>query len=176
MDQPERARRRRWCTHLCVAAAFVSLVSGCAADGLVFRADDRLHFVSPEQRSTVTLPVTIRWTADDIPRVGEASGDAARQFAVFLDRSPQPPGKPMAWIARNDNTCNANAGCPNADYLAARQIYVTSATELTLADLGTAGRAHSGREFHEATIVLLDEDGSRVGEAAFYLEFSLDRP
>ncbi|MDQ1712087.1 MAG: hypothetical protein QOE45_1537 [Frankiaceae bacterium] len=136
-----------------------ALLSACAPRGLAFRVDKRVSFRSPRDRATVTLPVTLDW---------DATGFAGT-FAVFLDRTPMPPGRSLRWLARNDVNCVAARGCPDAEYLRERGVYPTTETQLTLAAVPKAGTKNR----HRATIVLLDADGQRIGESAFELEFTV---
>lgn len=151
---------------LVVCLLFVALTSGCGRfDGLAFREDTRLDIVAPDDRADVALPVTVRWTA--------ARGAAA--YGVFVDRAPQPPGKTLAWFARDDDNCFAADGCPDTAYFAQRQIFRTTATSFEITQLLDTQRDTRRREFHEATIVLLDDAGRRIGESAWSVEFQVDR-
>lgn len=161
-----------------IAAGILALcLTGCVPSGLSFRVDDRLHFESPRDRSTVRLPVRIDWTMRDFtvvepgspPRKGEG------YFAVFVDRAPQPPGKPLSWIARNDDACVASPDCPDDEYYRGRGVYTTTDTHLVLEDLVRRG-SDKRKERHTVTITLLDGAGARIGESAFDLDFYLDRP
>lgn len=151
-------------------APVVALLLGCLAlaacvpQGLAFRVDDRLTFRSPEDRSTVTLPVTLEWTIRDFD--GES-------FAVFVDRPPMPPGETLRWVARDDRSCREDDGCPDEAYLNERHVYPTTRTRLVLEQVprGDEGR----RERHRAVVVLLDADGRRMGESAFEITFDVDR-
>jgi hypothetical protein len=162
-----------------LASALCLLLSGCVSQDLAFRVDKRLTITSPEHRSEVTLPVTVRWHIRDFEIVepGETTdrprGEAGL-FAVLVDKTPQPPGKPLAWLARKDRTCRASDGCPDTAYLAARNIHVTSAQELTLDQLPRPSR-RSRKERHRVTIILLDPTGVRLGESAFQIEFTVRR-
>lgn len=149
-----------------VAALAVMVTSvSCSTDGLAFREDTRIDIVDPGDRDKVTLPVMVRWTARDVDG----------SFAVLVDRTPQPPGEPVTWFARNDDTCDRTPGCPDPTYLADRDVFTTDNTTFTvesLPDTVTGGRR---REFHEVTVVLLDGDGRRVGESAWSIEFQVER-
>lgn len=153
---------------LTVAVAVALLSSGCGVSGLSFRQDDRLSFVSPGDRDEVTLPVTVRWDVEDF-EVGDGRGS----FAVFVDRAPQPPGRTLAWLARDDDTCRADDGCPGVEWYSQRDIFPTTDTELVIDRL--PARTDDRREFHEVTVVLLDEEGRRVGETGWTLEFQVTR-
>ena len=152
---------------LTVALALATLVSGCALRGVAYRQDDRLSFTSPDDRSEVTLPVTVRWEVEDFDVPDEGS------FAVFVDRAPQPPGKTLAWLARNDDSCRAEDGCPDASWFADRDVFQTTETSFVIERL--PARDDERREFHEVTVVLVDRDGRRVGETGWTIEFQVER-
>ena len=143
--------------------------------GLAFRLDDRVQITAPADREEVELPVTLRWSVEDFEVVqpGTEVREDAGYFAVFVDRAPVPPGKTLAWIARNDSGCSESSGCPDAEYLSSRGIYTTSETQLVLEQLprGDEGK----RDRHTATIVLLDGSGARIGESAFEVVFEVER-
>jgi hypothetical protein len=143
------------------------LSSGCALRGIAFRQDDRLSFVSPGDRDEVTLPVTITWEVEDFDVPEDGS------FAVFVDRAPQPPGKTLEWLARNDETCRSADGCPGEEWFAQHDVFRTTDTEHTIDRL--PARADDRREMHEITVVLLDPDGRRVGETGWTLELQVER-
>lgn len=171
-------RRRAGTTRLAAtAAALPFLATACVAPGLAFKVDDRLTIESPKQRSEVTLPVTVRWSVRDFaivePGFG-ATGKKSGYFGIFVDRSPQPPGETLAWVARKDRSCRASDGCPDAEYLAARNIYSTSDTSITFEQLPRPSDDNK-KERHNVTIVLLDPQGRRIGESAFYVEFVVNR-
>lgn len=157
-------RTRLWPAGV-LLAALVVLTSSCGVSGLSFREDTRVDITSPSDRDEITLPLTVRWTVDDF--------DGA--FAVFVDRAPQPPGKPISWFARNDDNCERAAGCPDEQYLADRDIFTTTDPQFTVERLPDTVRDGRRREFHEVTVVLLDGDGRRIGESAWSVEFQVDR-
>lgn len=162
-----------------VLAGLCTVLSGCVPDGLAFRTDTRLTIIEPEDRETVSLPVTIDWDIRDFDIVepgADVEGEPGDEgyFAVFVDTTPMPPGKPLRWIARDDTSCREDDGCPDEEYLAGRGIYTTTETELTLEQLPRTGD-DDRRERHRATIVLLDATGTRIGESAFEVAFDIDR-
>ena len=150
-----------------VVVATALLTSGCAVRGIAFREDDRLSFVSPGDRDEVTLPVTVTWEVEDFDVPDDGS------FAVFVDRAPQPPGKAIEWLARDDDSCRAADGCPDAAWFAERDVFPTTETSMTIERL--PARSDDRREFHEVTVVLLDAEGRRVGETGWTLEFQVER-
>jgi hypothetical protein len=154
----------------------LALLASSCAHGLAFAQDRRLEITRPKGSAKVTLPLTVRWSMKDFSVTGpDGNSDPnAGYFAVFLDRSPVPPGKPLSWITRDDVRCRRIPGCPDEGYLEDRHVYATSDTELVirlLPDLGT----NSGRETHEVTVILLDGRGRRIGEKAWYKTFFFDR-
>jgi hypothetical protein len=159
-------------------AACCLLLTGCVPQGLAFRVDDRLTITSPKDRAEVTLPLTVSWEIRDFTVVGPggaSSGSKSGYFGVFIDRAPQPPGKPLSWVARKDRTCRPADGCPDAEYLAARQIYSTTDTHLTFAQLPRPSGDNKHKERHSITVVLLDPAGKRIGESAFQIDVTLKR-
>jgi hypothetical protein len=144
---------------------------------LAFRVDDRLSITSPKARAEVTLPVTVSWTMRDFNITKDGLAGSTKQagyFAVFVDRAPQPPGKTLAWIARNDHTCRPSDGCPDDQYLAARGIYSTTDTHITFQQLPRSSNAHQ-KEQHSVTVILLDPSGKRIGESGQQVDFVVRR-
>lgn len=144
------------------------VLSACTVSNLSIRQDDRLSFLTPEDRAEVTLPFTVRWEVRDF-EVGPGVGS----FAVFVDRAPQPAGKALRWFARNDDACRTVPGCPDADYLAERDVYRTIDPRFTIEQL--PGRIDTRREFHTITVVLLDGQNRRVAETGWSLDFEVER-
>jgi len=133
---------------------------------LAFRVDHRVHFVAPKSRALVATPITLRWTiAGGAPPQGTT-------FAIFLDRAPIRPGQTLRAVAAGDTSCKHTAGCPDAEYLAVRQVYTTTDTTLTLNTISSRN-SYQTTQLHEATIVLLDATGHRIGEAAWYVDFRM---
>lgn len=152
------------------------VMPACIPEGLAFVQDDRLEITSPEGRTEVELPLTIEWEVEDFEITGPDgnSDPSAGYFGVFVDTTPVPPGKDLAWVARDDNRCINTPGCPDETYLADRNIFSTSETSFTIENLPDLDTA-SGRETHEVTVVLLDGTGNRIGENAWYVTFFYDR-
>jgi hypothetical protein len=144
------------------AVLLLALAPACGVEGLNFVQDERVTITAPRDRAEVSLPVTLRWSARDFDGT----------YAVFVDRAPVPPGQTLAWLARDDELCEQTVGCPNEAWFADRDVYATSSTQLTIDDLPDLTDGER-RDFHEASVVLLDRDGRRVGEAAFTVEFQV---
>src|SRR5947207_10033719 len=152
------------------------LATSCVPAGLAFVKDKRVDIVSPDSHSTVQLPVTVRWTVHDFDVTGPNGGSNpdAGYFGVFVDRAPVPPGKPLSYVAHGDQLCLATPGCPDKQYIADHQAYATTQTSFTFKHLPDLS-AYQGHELHEVTVVMLDGQGQRVGEAAWYVDFTYDR-
>ena len=156
------------------------LASGCGlGEGLAFREDRRVMLESPDYRDIVSLPITLDWTVTD--ELQQALADDSQRpagFAVLVDVDPQPPDEPLTYFVRDDDACQSDPGCPDLGYLAARGVHVTRATEFTLERLQPAPGVdldRGDRDIHEVTLVLLDEDGVRIGESAWTFTFELAR-
>lgn len=165
-----RRRQRRAVAAGLLAASFLS---ACDLSQMGFVQDHRVRVVEPADRSTVTLPVTLRWEVDDFRvtgRDGRSSPDAG-YFAVFVDRTPIPQGKTLEWYAQEEDSCGDSA-CGSVKNLA--NIYPTRKTSLTLKQLLADDRERDV-ERHEAVIILLDGKGARIGESAFYVRFNFER-
>jgi hypothetical protein len=144
------------------------LVPGCAAKGLAFDNDHRVKITSPRNRATVRVPVTVRWRAAGLHR----TTTGGPFFAVFLDRAPIRPGQNLRAVA--DDACNRTPGCPDLNYLRDRYVFVTSSTSLTLGVVPKpSGQRTGARDAHEATIVLVDAAGGRVGEYSYTVQFTI---
>ena len=144
-----------------------TVLSGCRTEGLAFVQDKRLTITHPEPFSTVTLPLTVEWTMEDYDG----------QFGVFLDRAAMPPGEDLEYLARDDEDCEPENGCPDTRWLRRNGVYVTTETSIDfrlIPDLRPTGAGQ--KDQHEVTIVLLDENGVRQGESAFGVDFFIDRP
>lgn len=148
-------------------------LTGCDVSSMQFTEDDRVNIVGPQDRSNVTLPMKLRWEVHNFTitgRDGRSSSDAG-YFAVFIDRPPIPPGRTLEWYALQDTSCGASA-CGRVENLA--NIYTTEETTLELSRL-PADDKRGALERHEAVIVLLDGQGQRIGESAFYARFNFER-
>lgn len=137
--------------------------SACGVSGLGFMNDHRIDIVEPRDRESVTLPVRIDWEVDGF----------AGRFGVLVDRAPPRPGRTLESLLQNDTDCRAAEGCPDVDRLASSYIFTTSDTELLLEQVPK--HRGKGRELHDAVIVLLDDQGRRDGEAAFRVQFEVER-
>lgn len=160
-----------------LAIVLLATAPGCGVQNLNFVQDQRLEIVEPSDRTIVTEPITIRWTIRDFEVTGPDAADRtdAGYFGVFVDRAPQPPGRDLAWLVRDDQRCRRTPGCPDEAFLAQRNIHGTSDTSLVLESLPHLAD-EDRRDVHEVTIVLLNGRGQRIGETATTVEFEVERP
>ncbi|MBA3652616.1 MAG: hypothetical protein H0W70_00300 [Actinobacteria bacterium] len=153
------------------ASLLIVLASSLTLNGcnhqFAFRQDRRIHIVAPDNNATVTAPVIVRWRARD------TNGEA---FAVFVDRSPIPPGTGLRSIGRSDDQCRQKPSCPDAAYLAERGVFVTTQPTLALPGLGDKRKNKGDKDQHDVTIIFVDQSAQRVGEAAFSVSFVIDHP
>jgi hypothetical protein len=147
----------------------VAVLPACGVSGLSFVQDDRVDIIRPNDRDTIDLPLRVDWTAKDFP-VGPGQGS----FGVFIDRSPQPSGKTLAWIFRGDDACRGRGNlCASEEFLSQRNVFRTTRSDFTVEQVTKLSGSQSGRLLHELTIVLLDEQGERVGEGAWSVQFEV---
>jgi hypothetical protein len=143
-----------------VAAALA--LAGCAGAPRAFVADQRVVITSPVPLGVTSTPFAVTWTSS-------LSGTGS--YAVFVDQAPVPPGHTMRDLATVQ--CKLQPGCPDAGYLAERGVYLTTTDRVEIPTLpilgGTAGRAT--HPAHTLTVIALDADGRRRGDAAWTLEF-----
>lgn len=169
------------------AALVVPGVLACAGcvdlDEMQFVKDDRLHFTAPEDYALVELPLDVTWTMEDfevVPRPTRSArattsdrGSDAGYFAVFVDRAPIRPGGTLADVVEGDPSCDGNPGCLDRSYLEAEGVYTTRKPSLTL-DLVKPLTSRERIQLHQVTVVLLDSEGRRIGEHAWFRQFKLE--
>lgn len=161
-------------TLILAATALALTLASCGISGLSFVQDERVDIVRPKDRAEVQVPITIAWTVKDF-----AVGPGAGSFGVFVDRAPTRSGKTLAWLFRGEDTCKGDDGeklCATPDFLSQRNVFQTTDTEFTLQLVPKLTGDDRRRQFHEATIILLDEQGRRVGEGAWSIQFEVKDP
>lgn len=167
----------RRCGQVAVVVLLLLLTACGNLGDLSFRQDHRLRFTAPDDRELVERPVTVSWEMTGFrvaPRGSEPASREAGYFALFVDRAPMKPGESLTDLAAADAECVRLSGCPDEQYFADRGIYVTTETSYALPavpDLDTK----DDPQLHTVTVVLLDTDGDRIGESAWYVEFKLPR-
>lgn len=142
---------------LLVAAGFLA---GCRTTGLVFGSSE-LRVTSPSSAATVTLPMTVTWTAGGLYQPGDS-------YAVFLDQQPVGPGRSVLDVI--PDACKAIPTCPRADYLRQANVWLATRPSLVLATLPETGQ-RAGREYHTITIVLLNSGQVRTSEEFASVDF-----
>lgn len=161
--------------HRAGAACFVLslLLASCDVASMALIQDKRVEILEPKDRSTVSLPFTIKWNVFDFTITGAdgKSRQAAGYFAVFIDRQPIPPRKTLKWFVQQDESCYGEA-CGSLGNL--EDVYTTDDQSLEIEQLPAISEGPS-TELHEATIILLDGTGARIGESAFHVRFKFDR-
>lgn len=142
-----------------------SLPAGCSFTGLAFRQDHRLEFTTLRDRDTISLPYTLDFSFDGgLPAPATA-------FAVLVDWTPPPPGHALASLFDDDAACSGPLGCPDG-YLERNRIHVITEHSLIITDVpATSG---SRADFHDVTVILVDDDGRRVGETSAFARFHVD--
>jgi hypothetical protein len=146
-----------------------SVLSACGTGGLSFVQDKRVDIVRPNDRTTVSLPLTVAWTVKDF-----AIGDGGGSFGVFVDRAPQPSGRTLSWLFRGDRSCKGTGAalCDKPEFLAQRSVYQTTARSFSVDQVSRLAGGSTNR-LHELTVVLLGPDGKRIGEGAWSVQFKV---
>lgn len=148
---------------LLTVLTLLSLLTSCATSGLAFRQDDRLQLVELRDRDTITLPYQLDFTFD-----GELPAPATA-FAVLVDWTPPAPGDALTELFDDDPACSGPLGCPDG-YLERNRIHVVTDGPVMITDVP----AGNGRgDFHEVTVVLVDDAGRRVGETSAFARFEV---
>lgn len=155
---------------LALAAVALLALPACGFRGLSFVQDERVDITRPDDRDEVVLPLRVTWTVEDF-----AVGPGRGSFGVLVDRTPPRPGKDLGWIFRGDPACKGTSAslCAKPEFLAQRNVFRTTARSLTIAQVARLAGSQTGRQFHEVTVVLLDEAGRRVGEGSWSAQFEV---
>lgn len=154
-----------------LVALAACVLTGCSTSGMQFRADTRVRIVAPANEATVRLPVTIRWSAQDL------TAPAGTSFAMFVDRAPIAPGESVDSLASGDRPCQRTPGCPDENYFNRRHVYTTDKSAVTLEGLiDTRPPSRPGAlDRHEVIVILLDSTRHRLGESFYRVDFNVDR-
>ena len=136
-----------------------------------FEVDRHLKFLEPDDTERVSLPVTVAW------RSAEDALEGGNRFAVFLDKSPVGPRDivrirlcgdresepPVA--GQNRKRCKEDLG---------RHVWLTRDTELVLDCIRPReGAPDRVRNRHTFSIIIVDEDNVRVGQAGISRTFEI---
>jgi len=163
-----RGRATKWRQRIAVLGVVAVMSSGagaCSVHGLSFVQDDRIDITQPAGGATISLPFDLTWSSKGFHGT----------YAVFFDRPPMRPGRTLLSLVPPQDSCRTDPACPTADWLSSRQVHVTRRTALHVDQLPELRSSNRAADRHEVTIVLLDEDGRRMGEAAFTRDFIVDR-
>lgn len=152
--------------------------SACATSlsGLQFHNDHRMKILNPHENERVTAPVTLRWTMKNFTVARAQQGpvnNGTGYFAVFVDRSPVRPGQTLASVNHRNPTCAHSTLCLSRSYLASEQVYTTTKDELVLPQVADISGNQQSVQFHNATVVLMNTAGHRIGESAWTVEFKM---
>ncbi|HVU74448.1 MAG TPA: hypothetical protein VHE83_15890 [Mycobacteriales bacterium] len=149
-------------TAVAVALAAIACgLTGCS--GLQFVEDQRLSFTSPADSKLTQLPVTLSWTMKDFATTGSGAGS----FAVFIDRAP-------IKVGHNIRSVLAKNVAFSEQQLEQQNVYVTKDTKVVLTLVPRIRYDKAVRQRHTATVILLDDDGTRRTESAWIRSFDLD--
>jgi hypothetical protein len=150
-------------------------LAGCDLSEMNFVQDNRLTITSPDDRSVVDFPVTVRWSVQDfdLAEPDAAPREDAGYYAVFLDRAPIGPGESIFDIGEDDPACRADPDCPDKAYLNQNDIYPSWTNQVRLDGFPILG---SDQEFHTVWVVLLDSTGRRIGESQWKVTFDVLLP
>lgn len=151
------------------------VLSGCGItrvdSPLTFSADRRLDITSPEPEADLGLPVRVRWEADDFPlRDGN-------HFGVFVDRVPIGPRRSVRLrICTEGEKLPPQAGSFRKVCKDDRtSIFFTSEPSIALPCFEPRFDVpERARNTHTVSVVLLDAEDRRVGEAVDTVKFEVD--
>lgn len=135
------------------------------------RADKRLGMVSPSPEEEVDLPVTVTWETVDHEL------EEGHQFAVFVDKGfPAPRRDVRLTLCSEQGKLPPQPGELRAPCKDDRErIYFTTDTSLSFDCFEprfSAGRRRQNE--HTVSVILVDENLRRVGEAATAVKFRVD--
>jgi hypothetical protein len=143
-------------TRAAVLACTTGLLAACSGG---FRVDHSVTITAPAPMAVVAVPFTAQWSGGPGP------------YAVFVDQAPIGAGHSLRDVA--DDQCKRQTGCPDAAYLATRNIYLAPSGSVDIAQLpivaGTEAKAD--HPTHTLTVVRIDDRGHRRGDAAWTVEF-----
>ena len=142
--------------------------SACGTSGLAFKQDRRVDIVAPHERSKVTLPVDIAWTAKNV----------TEGFAVLVDQAPPRPGRTLGSIFSGADTCRGKEGrqlCEQSNFLSQRNVFRTTANQFRIEQVPRLQGNDKKRQFHEVTLILVDSNGRRVGESAWSVQIEVPK-
>ena len=153
----------------------MGFLSGCGINKLevplTFSSDRRLHMVSPTDQSVVGLPVTVRWSASDFPL------SDGRHFGVFVDQPPVGLQTQVRLVV-----CSQQGLAPiqigeqrSPCYDQRNRVFMAYQPSFTFSCFNPRYQAAArSRNQHQISVVLLDRDNVRVGQAVADLTIDVD--
>jgi hypothetical protein len=136
-----------------------------------FKADHRLSFDTPDQEDDVHIPVHLVWKVKDFPLRG------GHHFAVFIDKAPVGPDRTV-----RIRLCTEGEKLPpqlGTDRKICKddlqRILIAQRTSLLIKCFQPRFDAPKRqRNTHTATVVLVDGQDRRIGQASTTVRFHVD--
>ena len=154
--------------------AMAVLLSGCGitrSDAPVtLKGDHRLKMVSPGDEDKVQIPVTVKWSVTDFPA---ANGN---HFGLFVDRAPLGARKDLRWrICSEQEKQPIQPGEDRRPCKDDRKtVFLTDKTEYTFNCFEPKINSPKRTRYqHEVSVILLNGNDERVGEAATTVKFDV---
>jgi hypothetical protein len=143
-------------------------LASCGTSDRAFDADERIRIVSPRSLQTVSPPFVLRWT-------GDVSGASA--YVVFIDRPPMAPNVSLREYVdeqcKDTTLCPAEGAAALVTWLEQHGIFKAKPSKLKVPFITARGASteKDTRDTHEAILVVLGDDGRRLGESAWTVSF-----
>ena len=157
------------------AFAITVVMTGCGITDVqapvTLRSDNRLKMVSPDNEEKVGLPVTVKWEVKDFDL---SNGN---HFGVFVDKAPLGARKDMRWrICTEQEKQPIQPGEDRRPCKDDRkQVFLTPEPSYTFECFEPKVNAPERTRYqHEITVILLDVNDARVGEAATTVVVEVD--
>lgn len=160
---------------LASALSIALLASGCGITRVdapvTFSADHRLKIEAPKPEANVHLPVEVRWSVKDFPRQG------GNHFGLFVDRVPVGPKRSVRLrVCTEGEKLPPQLGSTRKLCKDDRKsVYFATGTSYRVTCFEPRFTApERTRNTHTVSIVLLDQNDRRVGEAVQTVRFRVD--
>lgn len=152
-----------------------AVVTGCGITRvdapITFAADRRLEITSPGPEESVDLPVRVTWDVEDFDLSG------GNQFGLFVDRVPIGPRRDVRLrVCTEGEKLPPQAGsfrklCKDDR----KSVFLTGETSFRFTCFDPQfDKPKRTRDVHTVSVVLLDRNGRRVGEAVDTIKFRVD--
>jgi hypothetical protein len=115
--------------------------------------------------SSVSAPVTVSWKAPPL--------SDGQRYLVLVDQQPMAPGDTVRSLT--DDVCRRTPHCPDRAYLEQHHLYLTRGDRVQAQSfpLGSPVPVDDLADEHQATVVVVDRHGRRVGEESWTTRFSV---